>query len=358
MGLRWAFRAFSGVGRSVWHAVCFQRAAVEPGTDRSLNELVRRCVPSLVDLLESRDRYLQAHVVRYLDRFGTCGDPTLGFALLRCVCGRHKVLSFRCHGRALCPTCGGRAMASGAAHLVDRVLPDVTVRQWVLSVPWPRRYLFARRPELCAGARRRVWRQLSRWYARRAEAVRGERGGSTGAVVVVQRFGSALNLNVHFHMLLLDGVFVPDDSEPRGVRWVRVPAPSTEEVQALVVELARDLEAWLSREGYGTDEASEEDEDDDSDAPLFAASIAGRVAMGTRAGAKVRSLQSAPARPFRLPERCGEASGYIPVRPRTCTRRWSSARATGTVWSVSAGTCSVRRWRRPGSSAVATGCGP
>lgn len=50
-------------------------------------------------------------------------------------------------------------MASGAARLIDRVLPDVTVRQWsiqtgVLRVPWPRRYLFAARPEVCAGVRR------------------------------------------------------------------------------------------------------------------------------------------------------------------------------------------------------------
>ena len=30
----------------------------------------------------------------------------------------------------------------------------------------------------------------------------------TGAVTLIQRFGSALNLNLHFHMLFLDGVNV------------------------------------------------------------------------------------------------------------------------------------------------------
>ena len=30
----------------------------------------------------------------------------------------------------------------------------------------------------------------------------------TGAVTLIQRFGSSLNLNVHFHMLFLDGVYV------------------------------------------------------------------------------------------------------------------------------------------------------
>ena len=35
----------------------------------------------------------------------------------------------------------------------------------------------------------------------------------TGAVTLIQRFGSALNLNVHFHMLFLDGVYVSGPME-------------------------------------------------------------------------------------------------------------------------------------------------
>ena len=33
---------------------------------------------------------------------------------------------------------------------------------------------------------------------------------NTGAVTFIQRFGGAVNLNVHFHMLFLDGVFAPN----------------------------------------------------------------------------------------------------------------------------------------------------
>jgi len=119
-------------------------------------------------------------------------------------------------------------MASGAAHLVDRVLPDVAVRQWVLSVPWPRRYLFAARPEMCAGVRRRGWRELSRWYENRAAAL-GEPGGSTGAVVVVQRFVSALNLNVHFHMFSSALGIPPRHLGP----WPRVQGPASPAESAL-----------------------------------------------------------------------------------------------------------------------------
>ena len=44
----------------------------------------------------------------------------------------------------------------------------------------------------------------------------------TGAVTLIQRFGSALNLNVHFHLLVLDGVYRRDGEG----RLVFVPVPS------------------------------------------------------------------------------------------------------------------------------------
>ena len=42
--------------------------------------------------------------------------------------------------RGFCPSCGGRRMADTAAHLVDRVLPEVPMRQWVLTLTYPLRY--------------------------------------------------------------------------------------------------------------------------------------------------------------------------------------------------------------------------
>jgi hypothetical protein len=38
----------------------------------------------------------------------------------------------------------------------------------------------------------------------------GQRDGRGGAVAILQRFGAALNLNVHVHALVLDGVFAED----------------------------------------------------------------------------------------------------------------------------------------------------
>ena len=50
-------------------------------------------------------------------------------------------------------------------------------------------------------------RSVFRFYQERGRAL-GLAAGQTGSVTVVQRFGSALNLNVHLHCLVLDGLFV------------------------------------------------------------------------------------------------------------------------------------------------------
>jgi hypothetical protein len=62
--------------------------------------------------------------------FLRCGWLAGGFARFRCGgCGLDRLVPFSCKGRAVCPSCLGRRMAERAAHLVDRVLPAVPVRQ-------------------------------------------------------------------------------------------------------------------------------------------------------------------------------------------------------------------------------------
>src|SRR5262245_4639305 len=57
--------------------------------------------------------------------------------------GHGEVLPFSCKGRGVCSSCSNRRMFDLAAHLVDRVLPRVQYRQWVLSLPFRIRYLVA-----------------------------------------------------------------------------------------------------------------------------------------------------------------------------------------------------------------------
>jgi hypothetical protein len=43
-------------------------------------------------------------------------------------------------------------MAESAALLVDEVFPEQPIRQWVLSFPYPLRFLFASRPAIMSKA--------------------------------------------------------------------------------------------------------------------------------------------------------------------------------------------------------------
>jgi hypothetical protein len=66
--------------------------------------------------------------------------------------------------------------------------------RWVLSFPYPLRFLFARRPEVMGRVLGIVYRCIATHLTRKAGFSR--RTAQTGAVTLVQRFGSALNLNV------------------------------------------------------------------------------------------------------------------------------------------------------------------
>ncbi|MEO6593245.1 MAG: hypothetical protein ABIP94_00660 [Planctomycetota bacterium] len=97
-------------------------------------------------------------------------------------------------------------MVDTAAWLVDRVIPEVPVRQWVLSLPYRVRVMCAYDPTACAAVRRILVRAVSGYYERQARSRSGSRP-CAGAVAFVQRFDSGLRVNVHMHVLWLDGVF-------------------------------------------------------------------------------------------------------------------------------------------------------
>lgn len=95
-------------------------------------------------------------------------------------------------------------MVERAAHLVDAVLPDVPVRQWVLTLPLRLRYRLTWDHDLCRAVVGVFLRAVFAALRRRA-AWDGVAGGRSGAVTILQRFGGALNLNIHVHALVLDG---------------------------------------------------------------------------------------------------------------------------------------------------------
>ena len=71
-------------------------------------------------------------------------------------------------------------------------------------------------------------------------------GARTGAVTLIQRFGSALNLNIHLHMLFLDGAYTFHGNRPTFHRSCR---PAAEELNRLLDSLSRRIVWVLERRG-------------------------------------------------------------------------------------------------------------
>jgi hypothetical protein len=128
-------------------------------------------------------------------------------------------------------------MADTAAHLVDRVLPEAPVRQWVLTVPFALRYRLAYDAALTSLVLREFVREVLASYRRRARECGPSRRRRGGAVTFIQRFGDALNLNVHFHTLMLDGVYERYGEPGMGFRGLT--PPDDDEVRRVVERVAR-----------------------------------------------------------------------------------------------------------------------
>lgn len=242
-------------------------------------------------------RAARRELVDYL----ACGKAEHGFALLRCSgCGAARTVAFSCKRRGFCPSCGGRRMCATAAHLVDHVFPAVPVRQWVLSLPMPLRFRLCWDGELCREVLSILLSSVFDFY-REASGVPDARCGS---VTLRQLFGSSLNANLHFHALVVDGVFAAE-----GTGFHPVAPPSTADVQRVVNAVRDRVERLLVRRGLAGNEGNSRDEDEDDAANAFLeASMAGRAALGTRAGAIPRWMRERAVR--KLPPRCAAAEFY------------------------------------------------
>jgi hypothetical protein len=115
------------------------------------------------------------------------------------------------------------------------------------------------------------------------------------AVTFIQRFGDALNLNVHFHMLALDGVYA-EDTEGR-VEFHRVLPPSDAEVDRVAERVHGRVGRLLKRRGlHSPDDGDPCDEFQNGQpllAELYGASILGRAASDPRAGRRTAKIGDA-----------------------------------------------------------------
>ena len=231
---------------------------------------------------------LPQFVTDEFEAFLECGILAHGFLRLRCgECAHDKLVAFSYPRRGVCPACGARRMAETAAHLVEQVIPHVPVRQWVVSFPIPLRHLFATQPQLLSPVLQVIHRALATFVIHQAGLTHAQ--AQTGAVTLIQRFGSAANLNIHLHCLMLDGAYRLTDGVPI---FQAIPAPTTDQLQTVLTRIITRLLKGLPRHGALMEEDTgipslANPEADPALAPLHAAACTSRMALGPRGGQKV-----------------------------------------------------------------------
>jgi hypothetical protein len=165
-------------------------------------------------------------------------------------------------------------------------------------------------------------------------------------VTLIQRFGSALNLNIHFHMLFLDGVYVDRLNGTARFLWVK--APTSQELTQLAHTIAQRVGRFLERQGLLERDAensylASDAVDDEAMNSLLGHSITYRIAVGPQAGRKVFSLQTLPAcdEPFD-----GGVGKVWPGSP--CTPAWRPGPMNVRSSNGCAGTSAARQYPRSG----------
>jgi len=195
-------------------------------------------------------------------------------------------------------------MADTAAFCVDFLFPRVPTRQYVLSLPYALRFKMAYSPDATSVVLGAFISAINSDLRRRARKRKLHGRLQTGSLTVVQRFGSSLNLNLHFHVIAMDGVYAeqPDAS----LLFHPLPAPSDEDIARVARAVCRKVTRYLGR-------LTGEDKDDQLTLDHLAnASVQGLVATGPRRGCRVLRMggSGADAEAAIIGKRCAEVAGF------------------------------------------------
>ena len=218
-----------------------------------------------------------------VDSFLKCGVFAYGFIRLYCrECHHTQLLAFSCKTRGFCPSCSARRMNESAIKLTGELIPQVPVRQWVLSFPFFIRYLMAYDPKVVTAILRIHTRTISNWYKSKHKGKYEKKSLHAGSVTAIQRFGGALNINPHFHSLFLDGAYYEDDKEK--LHFLKSTPLFEVEKEKVLKKIVHNVIRWLNKNGYikedlaGISPLSE----------IHGASVQYRIAVGARRGEKIQ----------------------------------------------------------------------
>lgn len=149
--------------------------------------IINQHCPRFIQEIERSGGHLPGFVRQEFEDYLKCGLLEHGFLRVKCDgCALEHLVAFSCKRRGFCPSCCARRMIESAAHLVDHVFPEVAVRQWVLTFPFPLRFLLAAQPEVLTQVLAVVQRGISTFLIHHS-GLSVWSGARTGAVTLMQR---------------------------------------------------------------------------------------------------------------------------------------------------------------------------
>ena len=148
-----------------------------------------------------------AYVDKEFKNYLGCGILAKGFACAHCdSCNKDFLIAFSCKGRGICPSCNTRAMVETAANLIENVIPYVPVRQYVISFPMRIRH-HLQTHAILKTVLRIVVDEIRKSVIACSPDINNPQ---IGAISFIQHFGNTLNLHLHFHLIVADGIFSTD----------------------------------------------------------------------------------------------------------------------------------------------------
>lgn len=184
--------------------------------------------------------YLRPEVRHALESFLACGRLRFGFARLKCsCCKREMILALSCQRRGICPSCHAKRMSIWSHDLIDRLLPDVPYRQWVLTIPKRLRPFFRFDGSLFKGMSTIFADIITDWM----RTVLGRDDVLPVIVAADQTYGTLLDFHPHQHIGISDGAFTPDGE------FIPMPRLREKDIKGLTDALQRRVLLWLARRG-------------------------------------------------------------------------------------------------------------
>lgn len=242
-------------------------------------------------------KYVEKEFREYLK----CGIFAEGFCLLRCIgdtkkdiCRSDQIIPFSCKYRGFCPSCAARRMHSKSIYLSEKILPKVDYRQWVMSFPFALRYWMASDDRILKKVNKICVAEISKFLRQKLGKINGKKL-ECGLISFFQRSSADLALNYHFHILAMDGIFSWNKDPKVKPKFHKIKQPTNEEIQRVLVRIRDRTMQYLVKIrkliiDHGEFTFSDLTNEFDERGNIKIAAIRRRIAIGKRAGEKVRTI--------------------------------------------------------------------